>query len=108
MSKIPNFENLTITDLVNIKNGKFPKDFPEDSIDIFNDIGKLVNRGIMNKLISQMKKMTVETNPLITDIRKGKNLHDQISDLNGRGFDILNDSGKLPMKFEQKFCKFKY
>ena len=42
-------------------------------------------------------------NPLITDIRKkGKNLHDQISDLNGRGFDILNDSGKLPMKFKNK------
>ena len=39
LSKIPNFENLTPTDLMKIKNG-IPKDFPEDSIDIFNDIGK--------------------------------------------------------------------
>ena len=105
--KIPNFENLTPTDLMNIKKGEFPEDFPSDTQDIFKKIDSLGESDVVvNNLISKTRNKKISElglNPSITDIRKkGKNIKDKISELNGEGFDILNNANELPMKFKNK------
>ena len=105
--EIPNFENLTPTDLMNIKKGEFPEGFPSKTQDIFKDIDSLgESESVINNLISKIrnkKKGELGLNSSITDIRKqGKNIKDKISELNGKGFNILNNAKKLPKKFKNK------